>query len=489
MDRKQLLQIPAAAILGAGLWFVLRMEPIWWLAWIVPGLLFALALSADKWMSRGVVALAALIGASSNLAYLLKVMPLVPALIILVLQTLMWLLVIGTARRIVKAWQAPWTVLALPIVSVAVDTLLANLTPDGNFGSVGYTQADVLPVAQFASLFGVGGILFLVMLFNSALAFALVFGTRLRGAAPMYGACIGAVVLAVGFGWWRLQQEPGGERVSFGIASVDDFIARADSEESRDVWTQYQSQVQELARSGARLVLLPEKIDVLSAEEAKWRKDWLSRLARDNKVWLVVGLGVDNGVERRNEAWWFAPDGRLATNYLKHFMAPPEREFVAGNEFPVNDIAGVRYGVAICKDMHFASLGRAFGKRNSKVMLVPAWDFDDDAQMAANMTKLRGVENGYAVVRASRDGFLSITDAFGRVLAVEKSERLPGTTLFATVEVGGEVPAFYTRIGDLPGWICVFASLLMGVLAVRHARRAPILADLNRTSGSPASSE
>ena len=32
-----------------------------------------------------------------------------------------------------------------------------------------------------------------------------------------------------------------------------------------------------------------------------------------------------------------------------------------GNEFPVNDIAGVRYGVAICKDMHFASLGRGFG--------------------------------------------------------------------------------------------------------------------------------
>ena len=237
------------------------------------------------------------------------------------------------------------------------------------------------------------------------------------------------------------------------------------------MWTQYQAQVQILAGSGAKLVLLPEKIDVLPSAEAEIRKAWLSRLARENKVWLVAGLGVDNGKERRNEAWWFAPDGRLATNYLKHFMAPPEREFVSGNEYPVNDIAGVRYGVAICKDMHFASLGRGFGKRNTRVMLVPAWDFDVDAKMAANMTKFRGIENGYAVVRSSRNGLLSISDAFGRVLAVEKSTKLPGTTLFATVKVGDELSTIYTSMGDLPGWLCVIAAVLMTLLAHRHVRR------------------
>ena len=134
----------------------------------------------------------------------------------------------------------------------------------------------------------------------------------------------------------------------------------------------------------------------------------------------MAGLGVDDGKQRRNEAWWFSPEGRLVTNYLKHFMAPPEREFVAGDEFPVNDIAGVRYGVAICKDMHFASLGRGFGERRARVMLIPAWDFDADAWMAANMTKLRGIENGYVVVRSSRQGLLSVSDGFGRMLAVER---------------------------------------------------------------------
>ena len=170
MDRKQFIYIPAAVVIGAGLYFVMNMEPIWWLAWFLPGLLFALALRAEVWTARGLVALAALIGASSNLAYFLKVMPLLQVLIILLLQSLMWVLILGSARRIVKAYEAAWTVLALPVVAVAVDTLLANLTPDGNFGSLAYTQSDVLPVAQFASVFGVGGIVFLVMLVNSALA-------------------------------------------------------------------------------------------------------------------------------------------------------------------------------------------------------------------------------------------------------------------------------------------------------------------------------
>jgi apolipoprotein N-acyltransferase len=327
----------------------------------------------------------------------------------------------------------------------------------------------MLPIAQIAAVSGVGGILFLLMLLNSAVGLAFTFGTRLRGAIPMYLATVALFAIAVGYGYWRLQAPEAGSPVNFGIASIDDFIVSERTNESRDVWAQYDAQVLQLAASGARVILLPEKIAVLSSDAAAARKQRLSQLASENHVWLVAGLGVDDGKQRRNEAWWFAPDGKLATNYLKHFMAPPEREFVAGSEFPVNEIDGVRYGVAICKDMHFASLGRAFGARAAGVMLVPAWDFHDDAWMAANMTKLRGIENGYAVVRSSRDGLLSVSDAYGRMRAVEQSERLPGTTLFATVKVGARVPTIYTRVGDLLGWICVAGALLL-IVAPRRKR-------------------
>ncbi|HEU4589514.1 MAG TPA: hypothetical protein VFS13_01295, partial [Steroidobacteraceae bacterium] len=120
------------------------------------------------------------------------------------------------------------------------------------------------------------------------------------------------------------------------------------------------------------------------------------------------------------------------------------------------------------KDMHFSSLGREFGQRHARVMLVPAWDFDRDAEMAANMTRMRGVESGFTVVRAARNGLLSISDAYGRVLAVERSAKLPGTTLMANVDIGAPVSTIYTRIGDSLGWTCVLAAIVLMLDAVRR---------------------
>jgi apolipoprotein N-acyltransferase len=468
--RRALIDLATALAIGGGLWFVVNLRPLWWLAWVLPGVLFWLSLSTKGWASRALVLLAALVGATSNFSYLRDVMPLAPAAVVLLLQALLWMFIFGAATRVVKRFESAWTVLALPVIAVAADTLLAHLTPDGNWGSLAYTQAEMLPIAQIAALSGVGGILFLLMLGNSALGLAFTYGTKLRGALPMYLATLALITVGVGYGHWRLQAPPAGTPVSFGIAALDDFIAGTRTETSRDVWIQYEAQVQELAGSGAQIVLLPEKIAVMSSADAQARQQWLGRLARANKVWLVAGIGVDDGQQRRNEAWWFAPDGRLASNYLKHFMAPPEREFVAGSEYALNEIGGVRYGVAICKDMHFGSFGRALGARQAGVVLVPAWDFDADAWMAANMTKLRGIENGYAVVRAARNGLLSVSDAYGRVLAVERSAKMPGTTLFATVPVGAAIPTIYTRIGDLLGWLCVAGALVLIVASRRKPR-------------------
>jgi len=107
MNRKELIYIPAAMAIGGGLWFVMNMNPVWWLAWFLPGLLFAIALRTEAWTSRGLVALAALIGASSNLGYFIKVMPLVPTMIVLLLLTLVWVVVFGAARRIPTSYKRP----------------------------------------------------------------------------------------------------------------------------------------------------------------------------------------------------------------------------------------------------------------------------------------------------------------------------------------------------------------------------------------------
>ena len=93
MNKKLLVNIAAAVAIGIGLRFVVNLEPVWWLAWIVPGLLLALALRTEDWTARGLVALAALIGVTANAPFFLKVMPLVPVIIVTLLQTLLWMFV------------------------------------------------------------------------------------------------------------------------------------------------------------------------------------------------------------------------------------------------------------------------------------------------------------------------------------------------------------------------------------------------------------
>ena len=83
-------------------------------------------------------------------------------------------------------------------------------------------------------------------------------------------------------------------------------------------------------------------------------------------------------------------------------------------------------------------------------MLVPAWDFAYlDGWLEARTTVFRGVENGYTVVRASREGLLTVSDPYGRILTETPSSELPGRSLLATVTVPGPLPTLYTRIGNL----------------------------------------
>ncbi|WP_220433447.1 carbon-nitrogen hydrolase family protein, partial [Zemynaea arenosa] len=265
-----------------------------------------------------------------------------------------------------------------------------------------------------------------------------------------------------------------------GLAVIDDFIGpRTKHGKVERIWAQYERHVETLAGQGAGIVVLPEKIAVVPPAEAERLQARLSTLAARTKVWLAVGIGTDDGQRKQNLEWLFAPDGRLDANYSKHHMAPPEREFAPGDAFDVRAIGSTSYGLAICKDMHFGAMGRAYGQRGAQVMLVPAWDFNDDGEYAARLSALRGVESGFAMVRAAREGLLTVTDQFGRIIAEAPSAAMPGTTLLAPLPAaalsapgdpaGPRRATLYARTGDMIGWLGTLGALLC--LLPRRRRR------------------
>jgi apolipoprotein N-acyltransferase len=463
-----LVQIAAAVAAGILLRFAVGLHPVWWLVWIAPVPLLVMAFRFTWRQARWIVYLAALIGTSVNFHYYRLVMPLPAVIAAVLVQAWLWGFLILATRRLVVRCQAWWAVFVYPVFCVAVDTLMAALLPDGNWGSLAYSQADILPILQITSVAGSAGLLFLLTLVPSALALAIAYGRSLRHGWIAYALTALLLASSISYGFLRLWTPIRGVETTFGLVSIDDPIGvRASASYAANILQQYDRNVASLAARGAQVVVLPEKVAVVTPALAQQWQRHFSEVAKQNHVWLEVGIGIDDGRSPLNWEWLFGPEGDLASTYLKHHMAPPERRehYSSGNDYTLHTIDGRAYGLAICKDMHFAALGRAYGERHAAVMLVPAWDFDYlDGWLEARTTVVRGVENGYVIVRASREGLLTVSDAYGRILAESPSSAMPGASMLAKAIVTDPVQTLYSRIGNLFGWLCVAAAVLLLLL-------------------------
>ena|SRR5208337_1496600 len=130
-----LFEIALAVAAGVLLRFVVDLRPVWWLVWLAPAPLLLIAIQFRPCHARWMIALAAVIGSSSNFHYYRLVMPLPFVILAIVAQALLWMFLIFASRRVVVRYRAWWTVFAYPVFCVALDTLMAALLPDGNWVS------------------------------------------------------------------------------------------------------------------------------------------------------------------------------------------------------------------------------------------------------------------------------------------------------------------------------------------------------------------
>jgi apolipoprotein N-acyltransferase len=96
-------------------------------------------------------------------------------------------------------------------------------------------------------------------------------------------------------------------------------------------------------------------------------------------------------------------------------------------------------------------------------MYVPAWDFIKDDWLHSRMAILRGVENGYAVVRAARQGALTISDYKGKILYEASSANN------RKVALAGQFPlvrtkTIYSRFGDWFGYLIAITAIIFILL-------------------------
>ncbi len=207
-------------------------------------------------------------------------------------------------------------------------------------------------------------------------------------------------------------------------------------------------------------MVAPEKLALVSPAKAAQVAGEVGQLAKAHLATIVLGVEVgDPRAGYANRALIAGPDG-LTRWYDKQRLNPGMEDRDRPGRLVTTWLMGsARLGVAVCKDMHFPQLGRAYGRAGSGLMLVPAWDFGFDGWLNDRLSALRGVESGFSVARAARQGVLSLTDRYGRVVAEAATQGA------AMVTVRGRLPAaagttVYDRVGDLFGWVCVAVAFL-----------------------------
>jgi apolipoprotein N-acyltransferase len=439
---------------GSGVLFFLSqgVADVWALGWVAPVPLLWFAYGpAPRWQ----VCLASLAGFAFGQLYLAQIYwGQLPAAVIVPLVTTLCVafavavLFSAEALRRGSIWGA---LLAFPALWTALEYTIGLVSPHGSFGALGYAQVSFPAGIQIAALFGVHAVTFLLGLCANAMALLL----RRRWTAGGVGAAVCALVIVFGFCRLAEVQGPRIRVVALADAGLRNAQHREHTRAAEEAATQsYAAYIRQL--QDVRVVAIPEGAVQFQADDQRVVLAPLAAAAATSGAMVVVGTFTPE--PERNRAFALLPDGTIESYEKRHLLAPFETA-VPGR---TAGLLGAGYATQICKDMDFAGTVRATAEQGVRLMIVPADDFGRDQWIHARIAIMRGVENGFAVLRAAFDGLETISDAQGRVLV--RATTTPAGMIAAQAEVPlGSGPTLYTRIGDTFAWACALLCLILAV--------------------------
>ena len=439
----------------------------WYLAWLAPIPLLIGSFYRSPKTSFWLAFAAYFVGRLSWFAYLETVVSLVPAVLLTLALPYVFARIIVYSRTLILTLDAWYTVLAYPVLMTSFECLVVTLSPDGSATSMAYPQANVVPLIQIASLTGMLGITFLVSFFPSFVAICwLAYEQKKSWLANLVSAAIFVFSASFFFSMHRLSNQSPKSGIKVGLIALEEKKHHKNYQVSiqqvKSVINDYAQAIAQLARQGTALVLLPETALWLTPENDQTVVALLKSIALRNNLQLVVGLANYSRTQAHNTALVINPDGKVVADYRKnHLVRGFERQFTPGHQVGLFSLAGYKTGVAICKDLDFPGYIRDYGRAKITILFVPANDFRVDDWLHSRMAILRGVENGFSVVRTARQGRLTISDPFGRVLYEANSSGGDRTLLVGQVSFEHE-DTQYAKTGNWFGLL----NLLVGAYSL-----------------------
>ncbi|MEO7445882.1 MAG: nitrilase-related carbon-nitrogen hydrolase, partial [Ferruginibacter sp.] len=185
----------------------------------------------------------------------------------------------------------------------------------------------------------------------------------------------------------------------------------------------------------------------------------LRKTAFQNHVSIVMGYTNLKNERERNAALVINNKGDVIADYNKvHLIDGLENRFTPGDKIGLFTFNEVHAGVAICKDLDYPDYINKYGKSRISFIVVPSWDFEINDWLHSRMTILRGVENGFSMIRTARQGRLTISDSYGRVTYERNGSKGQQAYLTGIVSIENK-KTLYSLFGNWFGIVDLIAAL------------------------------
>ncbi len=385
---------------------------------------------------------------------------------------------------------------AAPFLWVAVELARTRITAFP-WELLGYAQTDNFVLTRVATLTGVYGLTWEIVLVNSAFAAAFLVAKD-RRKLLLISALGASLVLQAGT--WVAPPRPAAENaavlvqqnISIGADWTRDYfnstLQEFTSLSLKDVSSDNVSRAAQpdtAAPPKVGLIVWPESPAPFYANDPVFRSA-LGDLARRAQTWVIAGsIGIESADSTQksrvfNSAVLVSPDGQFAGRYDKIHLVPfgeylpfpslfsfaggltrEVGEFTHGASRAPLDAGSETIGIFICYESIFPDEVRQFARQGSQVLVNisnDGWYGDSGAwKQHLQQTRMRAIENRRWILSATNTGLTATIDPWGRVASqVPRKER---TALLAPYALISST-TFYTRHGDWFAFLCAIISLI-----------------------------
>ncbi|MBI4003732.1 MAG: apolipoprotein N-acyltransferase [Candidatus Omnitrophica bacterium] len=408
------------------------------------------------------------------------------------------------ASRIQDAESRMQELVVIPATWVSLEFLRSHLLSGLGWNLLAYSQTPWSALIQMADVTGAWGVSHLIVLVNIAIAGLLVKGNPTASAVRHTVIAVGCVLLAAGYGAWRLPQLLGGRAVR--VAVVQGNVPQEekwDAAYREGILARYAALTQTAASTNPSLIVWPETSvpGSLSIDEELTQQmiAFARRVARPLLVGAPIPTIDRTRVTLRNSAMLVDPEGTLQQRYDKLHLVP-FGEFVPGDRYlpwlrrllpPIGDFSpgdkytvfrlrsgfgvqgsGLGFSVLICFEDIFPELARRFVQRGAQLLLVitnDAWFGPTAAAYQhAQASTFRAIELRVPVARAANTGWSGCIDASGRRIGSVRDAQ--GAELFVDGTHTCDLPlgpgdSVYRRWGDWFAGLCLLLTLIWNLLS------------------------